>query len=637
MPLDFTVDNPSCEIWERIAFYTVTGESEETFLGPPAEICSLVLLCRAVYRQISFQHNTHLYARIFRYKFDFLAPARRLSERWRTTKCLAFELIKRWKALKRIKATELNVEDLWTAYLMMSENDGKNSAQLLKYACFDSYLQSLIIYRGTSLELAWHRDHTVDSLVLWLLWQTSRRESIKLEDWAYRQYLLGVLHSFIITGYRHSSVYALDCYFTLPLCRGSQLIDAGGVVPRRFEVVHYSHRLQIAAPVVAPAVVLSLTLQADSFQDASNIPLTARNLPHDRASAIAGGMSGPTLDDIVDFHLKNRVPTMESSLPLLETEYVENLNVCEKEDEDDPDVRGSKSCDEDWYRMVACHDPRDGDAPLRGVVYKLGSIGGSWAGRFQQADLELFTSLESHRRPPSATVSVRHRPLYWELREHHCLSPNEPLSPGVEDDAVEDVLNAWIPKGTIFRQREDALEVYDPTTGKTTRYENAYSRDATFSKPSSEKPSGPWISGEESDGAIAETLAPRESVFDAENPDNSLGPTPSIDDDDVYEDTVSYLSSGVADILITGKTGEHYGEAWGHFSIYGRVRAWDGLIVLLRVPSNPLEEHLGKWIFKGYLHGQNFVGRWRETSTPWNSIGYEGGFVVYKTGAPRNL
>ena len=118
MPLNFTVDNPSCEIWERIAFYTVSGESEEAFLGPPSEICSLTLLSRAVYHQISFENNTRLYARIFRYKFDFLAPARRLSERWRTTKCLAFELIKRCQALKRIKATELNVDDLWTAYLM---------------------------------------------------------------------------------------------------------------------------------------------------------------------------------------------------------------------------------------------------------------------------------------------------------------------------------------------------------------------------------------------------------------------------------------------------------------------------------------------------------------------------------------
>ena len=93
MPLNFTVNNPSCEIWERIVFYTVSGESEEAFLGPPSDVCSLAVLSRAVYEQISFENNTHLYARILRYKFDFFAPARRMFERWRT-KCLALELIK---------------------------------------------------------------------------------------------------------------------------------------------------------------------------------------------------------------------------------------------------------------------------------------------------------------------------------------------------------------------------------------------------------------------------------------------------------------------------------------------------------------------------------------------------------------
>jgi hypothetical protein len=161
------------------------------------------------------------------------------------------------------------------------------------------------------------------------------------------------------------------------------LINAGGVVPRRSEVVHYSHHLQVAAPVVAPAVVLSLTLQADSFQDISNIPVTAYNLPHDRASAVAQGAIGPTLNEILDFHLRNRIPTMESLLPVPDTEYVENLEVIATKPEDDLGVGGSKSCDEDWYRLVACHDPRDGDMPLRGVVYRLGSIVGSWAGRFQ--------------------------------------------------------------------------------------------------------------------------------------------------------------------------------------------------------------------------------------------------------------
>ena len=181
----------------------------------------------------------------------------------------------------------------------------------------------------------------------------------------------------------------MDCYFTLPLCSDSQLIDAGSVVPHRCEVVHYSHRLQIAAPVVAPAVVLSLTVQADSFQDVSNLPPTAQNLPHDRASAIAQGVSGPTLDEIVDFHLKNRIPTTESFFPVLETEYVEDFDA-NKEIEGDSDIGGSKSCDNDWYRLVACHDPRDGDMPLRGVVYGPGSITGSWAGRFQVSHSTLF-------------------------------------------------------------------------------------------------------------------------------------------------------------------------------------------------------------------------------------------------------
>lgn len=176
----------------------------------------------------------------------------------------------------------------------------------------------------------------------------------------------------------------------MPLCSGSQLIDAGSVVPPCCEVVHYSHRLRIVAPVVAPAAVLSLTLQADSFQDVSNLPATAQNLPHDRASAIARGVNGPTLDEIVDFHLKNRIPTMESFSPALETEYVEDFNESNKQTQDDSDAGGSKSCDEDWYRLVACHDPRDGDMPLRGVVYRLGSIAGSWAGRFQVSYSILF-------------------------------------------------------------------------------------------------------------------------------------------------------------------------------------------------------------------------------------------------------
>ncbi len=38
--------------------------------------------------------------------------------------------------------------------------------------------------------------------------------------------------------------------------------------------------------------------------------------------------------------------------------------------------------------------------------------------------------------------------------------------------------------------------------------------------------------------------------------------------------------------------------------------------------------HLGQWIFKGYIHDRNFVGRWRETSTAVGMVGLEGSFVM---------
>lgn len=84
--------------------------------------------------------------------------------------------------------------------------------------------------------------------------------------------------------------------------------------------------------------------------------------------------------------------------------------------------------------------------------------------------------------------------------------------------------------------------MYDPTNGNTTRYETVIPRSAAFSNSASEKPSKPWISGEESDGEIAEILPPRESVFDPENPDNNnLRTAPSIDEDEVYVDTVKQV------------------------------------------------------------------------------------------------
>lgn len=103
--------------WERIAFYAIA--SEDTFLGPPNALHALLLVSHHIHDMVSLRNNSRLYARIFHFKFDYAAPARRFSKRWLTTRCLATELINRFHTMKRIqRRLEFKVEDLWAAYLM---------------------------------------------------------------------------------------------------------------------------------------------------------------------------------------------------------------------------------------------------------------------------------------------------------------------------------------------------------------------------------------------------------------------------------------------------------------------------------------------------------------------------------------
>jgi len=111
-----SIETLTSDILQRIAFYTIA--SQETFLGPPSDLFSLAIVSRDIYNKIYKQNPSHLLARVFCFKFNVAAIVRRLSLRWHTTRCLASELIKRFRALKRIKARQFKLEDVWTCYLM---------------------------------------------------------------------------------------------------------------------------------------------------------------------------------------------------------------------------------------------------------------------------------------------------------------------------------------------------------------------------------------------------------------------------------------------------------------------------------------------------------------------------------------
>ena len=104
------------------------------------------------------------------------------------------------------------------------------------------------------------------------------------------------------------------------------------------------------------------------------------------------------------------------------------------------------------------------------------------------------------------------------------------------------------------------------------------------------------------------------------------------------------------EILLTGQAR----HSWGTSEIYGRVRMWDGLVMMRQDFSH---RAVGRWLYTGYIHaGGLLVGRWRDTFTPESqrgtsclclhkyciahlcfSIGYENAFHLHKISDSADL
>lgn len=195
MPTVFNSIPP--EVLENIAFFAVASSP----LGPPRELLALQLVSRRLYTSLSSTFNPHLHARIFAVKFDTAALVRRLGLGAGRAPKLAAELRRRCVQLKRLRArigctvgalaagrsgsgggmTEEAVralhEMLWTAYLMMLENDGMNERQLREYARLDLWLRAYWFAEdGASCarlairDNAWPPNNDLSAVTMWLFW-----------------------------------------------------------------------------------------------------------------------------------------------------------------------------------------------------------------------------------------------------------------------------------------------------------------------------------------------------------------------------------------------------------------------------------------------------------------------------------
>ncbi|KAF8494023.1 hypothetical protein JB92DRAFT_2835036 [Gautieria morchelliformis] len=231
---------------------------------------------------------------------------------------------------------------------------------------------------------------------------------------------------------------------------------------------------------------------------------------------------------------------------------------------------GSEQYEHDWIRLLTCYIPSP-QPMIRPRAFTPGMLNGTWVGRCF-IPLEQFDYLLApHPLLGAASSPLLHvypRPMQFHIREYHAHDPSQLLghNDSSQDFRSEGVFKAWLPQGVAMTETERELWFSFDTPG---------------------------------------TMRPSKY--------------------DIYDPVTAARRRW--DIILTARTGDDFGSVWGHKPYYGRVRDWDGLILLFSI-ATPGEPSL---IFSGYIHGNtNLVGRWRETATPVDLPGWEGVWSVTK-------
>ena len=159
------------EVLEDIAFWVAI---ENTSIVAPSGLIPLLLLDRETGRFLSFENNHHLYARIYAAKFDTKTATRRLGRARLTAKVMAEELKNRCVRLRTMRNPTSELEEIepaiWTTFVMMLENDGKNEKLLLEHIQIANWLKNYWVAVSNTLEGdGWPSNNLIHAVSMWLL------------------------------------------------------------------------------------------------------------------------------------------------------------------------------------------------------------------------------------------------------------------------------------------------------------------------------------------------------------------------------------------------------------------------------------------------------------------------------------
>ena len=159
------------EVFEDIAFWVAT---EGTSITSLSNLLPLLLLDRETTKFLSFDSNLPLYGRIYVTKFDTKTTTRRLGKERLPPRGMAEELKKRCIHLRAIRSLSFELEliepAIWTAFVMMLENDGKNERLLLERAQITHWLRHYWVAISNALQgEGWPSNNHFHSICMWLL------------------------------------------------------------------------------------------------------------------------------------------------------------------------------------------------------------------------------------------------------------------------------------------------------------------------------------------------------------------------------------------------------------------------------------------------------------------------------------
>ncbi|KDQ15929.1 hypothetical protein BOTBODRAFT_65211 [Botryobasidium botryosum FD-172 SS1] len=623
------------EIVEEIAFHLVT----DTFLGPPAAIIPFLVASRPINVALSYPMNPNFYSRIFRAKFDAAAPIRRYGYDRINAISFADELLRRCKTMRRMKyivreqsfwvcEEDSIVRDMWTIYLMCIESDGKNRRQLFEYAHVEQYIK---LYMDKILSPLMGRSGlpqvtTERSLAIWILWLTTSTDTVTNEDPEMREGVVKLFRPYAFGIYKYDAFHAPWTIFKLPIhsyqkrylpmlphyvAHGQPDTNGPLALPTPNDIIDAPQNLYIS-DLQPKNRTEHVTVYGGTFQMSAPIPshaailgISAR-LQRSTVSADASGLIDDILDDdtMLDHGIKVRIPHLTDS----------------------------RAYDRQHHRDLACKNPFWSTMAPR--CTEPGMFAGDWEGRFGFLDFERFRSMLNGETRAVYDATLADQPQVWRITEHHYVrtpiaqqiqrrsfhsgtdsDPGSPIHMDISDDeGDEDVFldeseftpkleggparNAFFPEGCAMKMESDGIVVMVPNKSpvfyKTWRGENWDDRRDHFASP------------------VAEGDAPPVTIHRM--------PFDPFDEDDLDSDC---WNQEFEDIILTG-TGH---SAWGRFLLKGRVRSYDGMVILMKEYVDPTRQ--STWLYRGYITaGGNWIGRWRDTYTPEHLSAYEGIFCV---------